>query len=237
MIHTCNGENQSAIYINALSKEYECRGRRIAALTDINLTIPGGERVCVIGKSGSGKTTLTRMICGIEKPSSGVVELFGENPVELLQHDRRNYSKTIQLVRQESYMTFDPLYTVQDALMRMVTLHQKHIEDRGSKVQYIIDMMERYEMHDLIPLLRRKPKELSGGQLQRFAMLRSFLVSPRIVIADEPTAMLDLFTTKKMVAAFACIPEMTTFIYITHSDYLTSALSNRVVRVQNGRCI
>ena len=232
-----DGGEYNAVAVKELCKQYECRGRLINALSGIDLSIHGGEHVCVIGRSGSGKSTLTRMICGIEMPSSGVVEVFGKNPVDMLQRDRTHYSKTIQLVRQESYMTFDPLYTVQDALMRVVALHQKQVNGRSARLQFISALMERFEMQDLLSLLRRKPKELSGGQLQRFALLRAFLVSPRIVVADEPTAMLDLFTTKKMVAAFERIPKGTTFIYVTHSEYLTSALANRIIHVENGKCI
>lgn len=230
-------ERHVAVKIDNLSKYYGYKGRIVAALDGIDLTIQSREHVCIVGRSGSGKSTLTRMICGIETPTKGSIKVFGLNPHQLLYQKRVQYSKIVQLVRQESYMSFDPLYKIQDALMRIVKLHQDKNTRQTDYVHFVYNMMYKYEMQDLIPLLLRKPKELSGGQLQRFAFLRALLVSPRIIVADEPTAMLDAFTTERMITAFGQIPSNTTFIYITHNNYLSSTLSNRIIHIQNGKCI
>lgn len=230
-------DNHLAINIESLHKHYFCHGREIVALDGIDLSIPAGEHVCLVGRSGSGKSTLTRMICGIEPPSKGKVELFGNDPTRLLVRNRIEYSKTIQLMRQESYLTFDPLYTIQDSLLRVVTLHQKKINQKQAKLQHIYTTMGQYEMQDLTDLLVRRPKELSGGQLQRLAFLRALLVSPKILVADEPTAMLDAITTKKMVNAFEKLPDSITLLYVTHNDYLSSAPSSKIITIQNGKRI
>ena len=127
------------------------------------------------------------------------------------------------------------MYTIQDSLLRAVTLHKKMFKKKQTRLQYICSIMENYGMQDLFDLFSRRPKELSGGQLQRFAFLRTLLVSPKILIADEPTAMLDEFTTKKMAFAFEQLPNDITFIYITHNDYLSSIASNRIIAIQNGK--
>ena len=92
-------DNSIAIRAKNLRKYYLCHGRDIIAIDGIDLTIHTGEHICIVGKSGSGKSTLTRIICGIETPSSGTVELFGNDPRCLLHCSRIEYSKTIQLIR------------------------------------------------------------------------------------------------------------------------------------------
>lgn len=174
------------IQIKNLSKTYKSHNESIDALKDINLVIKKGESIVIEGESGSGKSTLTKIIAGIENKTSGEV-LICDKPIEKLIKRRKKFYKNIQYIFQNTYETFDSLYTIDHELKRVYKLHHNNIFDYEEKIKYYKELFSLKYLN----LTKKIPSELSGGELQRLSIIRSLLIEPKILILDEPTAQLD----------------------------------------------
>ena len=204
------------ISINNLSKTYDLHKEKIEALTGINLNIKQGEKVVIEGESGSGKSTLSKIIAGIESKSSGEVLIFSK-PIEKLLKRRKQFYKNIQYVFQNTYETFDPLYTIEHELKRVYKIHHKNISNYN-------DLVDRYkEIFGLkyLDFKNKYPQELSGGEIQRISIIRSLIIEPKILILDEPTAQLDKknrITISNIINSK--LKDLDALIVITHDKHL-----------------
>ena len=201
------------ISINNLSKTYDLHKEKIEALTGINLNIKQGEKVVIEGESGSGKSTLSKIIAGIESKSSGEVLIFSK-PIEKLLKRRKQFYKNIQYVFQNTYETFDPLYTIDHELKRVYKIHHKNISNYN-------DLVDRYkEIFGLkyLDFKNKYPQELSGGEIQRISIIRSLIIEPKILILDEPTAQLD--KKNRITISNIINSKLDALIVITHDKHL-----------------
>ncbi|MGW5274973.1 ABC transporter ATP-binding protein [Streptomyces sp. NPDC004044] len=156
------------------------------ALHAVDLDIPHGKIVALVGESGSGKSTLARCLARLEQPCSGQVLLNGE---DILRTQRRGasraYRSTVQMVFQDPFGSLNPVHRVEHFLRRALLVHGRPAGD--SELRELITMVGLSE-----DMLESYPHELSGGQRQRVAIARALAVDPRLILADEPTSMLDV---------------------------------------------
>ncbi len=222
--------SKEIVVLSNVSKKYQTHYREVVALSNINLQVCEGERIGIIGASGCGKTTVAKIICGIESPSSGDVLLFGQPIREFIKNHKAAYKK-VQYIHQSSFETFDPLCKISSELLRVYKLHHNSTIGYTEKQTKLMKLLSLEDIN----LSRRYPNELSGGQLQRIAMLRSLLVEPELLILDEPTAMLDK-ETRDVIYRFLnggeCVPA--TFIVITHDKNLIKSCVTRTLLIENG---
>lgn len=229
-----NTTSTLAICIEHVTKEYQSHGVIVKALNDIDFSMIAGTKLCLVGRSGSGKTTLSRIIYGQERPSSGSALLFGKDPAYSYAKNRKQHCRTIQYVQQNAYLSFDPSYTILNSLSCPLRVYRSELSKR-QRVDAIHQMLCDYELSELIEMLNRRPSELSGGQLQKFALMRAVLVQPSMLIADEPTAMLDIISTKEVAKIINRVPKATTVLCISHSKTFSDAFAAPIVEISNGR--
>lgn len=186
-------------------------------LHDINLTFSSQQKIGIVGESGSGKTTLAHLILGMLKPTAGEINKHGLTMLPIFQN---------------AYDSFNPKRTIQQSMDEAI----KYYYQDATKVltQRLDELLVLMGLDS--NLLKRRPEELSGGQLQRLNMIRSFVLEPDILICDEITANLDVISENKMKDILEHYHQLTRkgLMIISHDIAFLQALVDRIVVLKNG---
>ena len=174
--------------LDAVSKTFGSAGREVYAARSVSFGLHGGRTLALVGESGSGKTTCARMIMREYRPDAGRL-LFRGTPVDA--HSRRElkaYRRAVQMIFQDPFSSLNPAHTVGYHLARPHSLYG-NASGRARKAT-IAKLLEQVRLD---PTIETKfPHELSGGQRQRISIARALAVGPEVIVADEPTSMLDV---------------------------------------------
>jgi spermidine/putrescine transport system ATP-binding protein len=194
------------------------------AVDHINLEVEDGEFFSLLGPSGCGKTTTLRMIGGFEEPSSGLIELQGQD-VTWLPPYRRNVNTVFQ-----SYALFPHL-----SIFENVAFGLRRRGTKSSEVKSRVH--EMLELVELPGFESRKPNQISGGQAQRVALARALINRPAVLLLDEPLGALDLKLRRQMQVELKRIQQDVgiTFIYVTHDQEEAMTMSDRIAVMNMGR--
>lgn len=219
--------------IRGLEKTFSIGGMfsrgHVRALGGVDLDIAHGEIVALVGESGSGKSTLARCIARLEQPSAGTF-LFEERDILRSEPRRasRSYRSAVQMIFQDPFGSLNPVHRVGHFLERPLRLHdaasgRAAIEEAKRKLMAKVDLPSE--------LLDRYPHELSGGQRQRIAIARALAVNPRLILADEPTSMLDVSVRIGVLNLMRslCEQQGISMLYITHDLASARYLADRIV--------
>ncbi len=212
-----------------LIKTYRRNTIEVHALNDVSLQIERGEFVVMVGPSGSGKTTLLNHIGALDTPSSGSIQVDGEELSHLSNAARTRLRLwKIGFVFQE-YNLINVL-TARENVEYVMLLQGIDSATRASRADAILSEVGLAEHGD------RRPNELSGGQQQRVAVARAMVSNPAIILADEPTANLDSKTGSDLLDLMRYLNDQhkTTFLFSTH-DPMVMARAKRVIRLQDGK--
>ena len=195
-----------------------------AAVDHINLDVRDGEFFSLLGPSGCGKTTTLRMIGGFEQPTSGLIELQGQD-VTWLPPYRRNVNTVFQ-----NYALFPHLTVFENVAFGLRRKGAKGGDIKGR----VTDMLKLVELPGFE---NRKPNQISGGQAQRVALARALINRPAVLLLDEPLGALDLKLRKQMQVELKRIQQEVgiTFIYVTHDQEEAMTMSDRIAVMNKGR--
>jgi len=204
----------------------------VPALRGISLDVYEGEFLSIAGPSGSGKTTLLNLIGCVDTPTSGVVEVAGQDTSRLGERALTNLRlHTLGFIFQ-SFNLVPVLSVLQNVELPLLLQGKLSGRERKSRVSGLLD---RVGLHDYA---HHRPTELSGGQRQRGAIARALVTRPQIVLADEPTANLDSVTGANILDVMKELnrTEKTTFIFSTH-DARVMVHASAVVRLADGKVV
>ena len=189
-------------------------------LLDVSLTIPDGSIIGVSGASGIGKSTLAKILCGVTAPDAGAVFLDGKLLVSPKEAYDRKCGLAIQMVYQQPYATLDPAQKIGAGLRELISYHRL-TKNRQETEKLIADILAQMQLPSKI--LAHLPRQISGGEAQRVALARCLLLSPKLLILDEATSMLDVSTQANLLALVKAqmVPGGGAVLFISHDRALT----------------
>ena len=189
-------------------------------LQDVSLNIPDGSIIGMSGASGIGKSTLAKILCGVTAPDAGAVFLDGKLLVSQKEAYDRKCGLAIQMVYQQPYATLDPLQKIGAGLRELISYHRL-TKNRQETEKLIADILAQMQLPSKI--LAHLPRQISGGEAQRVALARCLLLSPKLLILDEATSMLDVSTQANLLALVKAqmVSGGGSVLFISHDRALT----------------
>ena len=217
------------IRLRGVTKVYDKSGVPVHALRGVDLDIAAGEFTTLAGPSGSGKTTLLNMIGALDQPTDGAVQVAGRDVARLPRGAAAQFRLDhVGFIFQAFNLV--PVLTAYENAEFTLLLRGMGKEERD---RIVTPLLERVGLGGM---LHRKPHELSGGQQQRVAVVRALATSPRMVLADEPTANLDSAASEALMELMEQLNRDlgTTFLFSSH-DPVVIERARRVVELRDGR--
>ncbi len=198
------------------------------ALSGVNLTIGRGEMVFLTGHSGAGKSTLLKLIAAIERPTSGMIAVNGQNLSRIRRSALPYFRRNIGLIFQDHKLLYDR--SVYDNVLLPLHIQGMTGHDAGKRVRAALNKV------GLLNKERARPITLSGGEQQRLCIARAIVSRPPLLLADEPTANLDEAYASDLMAMFKAFNEVgVTIILASHNQDMIQRYGGRTIALANGK--
>lgn len=214
------------------------RGRVIHAVNDVDLDVPAGTTVGVVGESGCGKSTLAKAIVGLVEATDGSVEMFGADALALRGSARKDQRRRCQMVFQDPISSLNPRRRIADIVAEGPRIHglENCRADTGDDLDAHVDRMLEAVGIDPAVARDRRPGEFSGGQCQRISIARALAVGPELLICDEPVSALDVSVQAQILTILADLTDRLglTMLFIAHDLAVVKNVSDRVVVMHLG---
>ena len=218
-----------------ITREFGHKNNKTVAVDNVDFEFRRGEIISIVGESGSGKTTLAKMILGLLKPTRGDIFYEGK-PRDISTHAKRKlYWQNIQAIFQDPYSTYNIFNKIDSVLLDCIRLQgggSLSAEEKFEKMKEACKFVNlKFE-----ELSNKYPFELSGGQMQRLMIARIFMLHPRLLIADEPTSMIDACSRATILDMLLKLRNeiSMTIVFITHDMGLAYYISDTVYIMEKG---
>ncbi|OPA76868.1 dipeptide/oligopeptide/nickel ABC transporter ATP-binding protein [Paenibacillus selenitireducens] len=232
-----SSNRESFMHGKQLTKVFGFGQQKVTAVQAVDFDFHRGEIISIVGESGSGKTTLAKMIMGLLKESSGTIEYKGKTR-QLKRHaERKAYWKDIQAIFQDPFASFNMFHKVEKLLLDCIKLQGLQLtkDERFAKMKEACSFVNlKFE-----ELYNKYPFELSGGQMQRLMIARIFMLHPKVLIADEPTSMVDACSRSTILDMLLKLRDENnmTIIFITHDVGLAYYISDTIYIMEKGKIV
>ena len=211
------------------------RHEALRAVDGVSLDLYSGETLAVVGASGSGKSTLGRALCLLEDTCGGTLTLDG-SPVDP-HSPPEDFRSQVQMIFQDPFGSLNPVHTVAHHIIRPLKLHHQLSDEEAH--HKAIELLESVGLTPAADFIERYPHQLSGGQRQRVAVARGLAPEPKVIIADEPTSMLDVSIRGELLTLLRSLVRArgVSLLLITHDLDTARALADRIMVLRAGRVV
>ena len=208
------------------------------AVDHVDFEFHEGELISIVGESGSGKTTLSKMLLGLLNVSEGTIYFQGEPRDISSRKKKKEYWKGIQAIFQDPFASYNVFNKIDSVLLDCINMTGGKNLPKEKKIEMMTEACSFVNLK-FAELTNKYPFELSGGQMQRLMIARIFLLKPRILLADEPTSMIDACSRATILDMLLKLRDETnmTVIFITHDIGLAYYISDTVYIMEHGKFV
>lgn len=220
---------ETILNVKNVSKTYQSGSKLLTVLDNINFSVQPGSSMSIVGPSGSGKTTLLGLCAGLDRSTTGTVELHNIRLDDLNEDQRAALRNRYVGFIFQNFQLMPTLTAIENVMVPLELRGEKNVRHRA------IDLLDKVGLADRG---HHYPAQLSGGEQQRVSLARAFSNKPRILFADEPTGNLDAETSEKVVNLLFDLNKEagTTLILVTH-DLDLAAKTQRIIRMRGGKIV
>ncbi len=221
-----------------LTKIYGFGRTRTLAVDHVDFKFYEGEVISIVGESGSGKTTLAKMLLGLTSTTEGDIHFQGQRRDISTQKKRLEYWRNIQAIFQDPFSSYNIFNKIDAVLLDCINMRGGRSFPQAKKVEMMTEACSFVNLK-FDELTNKYPFELSGGQMQRLMIARIFLLMPKILIADEPTSMIDACSRATILDMLMGLRDEIgmTIIFITHDLGLAYYVSDSVYIMEHGKFV
>ena len=221
------------IQLEKICKQYTNHDHTVRAVDNVSFSVAPNERVGIAGGSGSGKSTLLRLIAMLEKPTSGSLQLFGEDVTSIQNHTK--IYRSMQMMFQNPLAVIPPRMNLESFLLEPYINYG--LMDIAAAKDDIRKWIQRVDLPE--HTVYKYPHEVSGGQLQRVVLARIMLMNPKLVLFDEPTSALDAVNQKLVLDLLQKLYTEQPFgyVFVSHDIGLLQAVTDRIIVMKDGQIV
>jgi peptide/nickel transport system ATP-binding protein len=232
--------NETCSYLSGkdLTKVFGFGRQRTVAVDHVDFDFHEGEVISIVGESGSGKTTLAKMLLGLLKPTEGEIYFQGKLRDISSRKQKKEYWQNIQAIFQDPFSSYNIFRKIDSVLIDCINMRGGKRLPRAKKVELMAEACSFVNMK-WEELTNKYPFELSGGQQQRLMIARIFLLKPKVLLADEPTSMIDACSRATILDFLMQLRDEIgmTVIFITHDMGLAYYVSDTVYIMEHGKFV
>ncbi len=231
-------EKNLILSASGLTKVFGFGRQKTLAVDHVDINLYEGEVVSIVGESGSGKTTLAKMLLGLISTTEGDIYFQGEKRDISTHKKKQEYWKNIQAIFQDPFSSYNIFHKIDAVLLDCIRMRGGRKLPHAKKVELMTEACSFVNLK-FEELTNKYPFELSGGQMQRLMIARIFLLKPKILLADEPTSMIDACSRATILDMLMQLRDEVgmTIIFITHDIGLAYYVSDSVYIMERGKFV